>query len=717
MEGKMQKPSRFKLRLIRYIFFLPLLVVFFTPRPVQSRFDEHLQLPDGTVGRSNKWTAGDSALNSNQLGSNFIEVKKLMAGDAQTSDRLGLSLDISGDTLVVGATYEDGDSGNGAANSGAVYVFERNLGGANNWGQAAKLIASDTGEGDLFGVSVGIHEDTIAVGAYLEDGGVGNPKPDAGAAYIFERNLGGENNWGEAMKLTAGDAQEADWFGVSLTIHGDVLVVGATQEDGGTGDPLPDVGAVYVFERDFGSPGNWGQTDKLAASDAQAGDNFGVSVALHHDLLIIGAFSEDGGPGDPMPVAGAAYVFERDSDNPPSWGAPLKLTASDAEEGDRFGVSVAISEDTLVVGAFEENGDPPGPDRGAAYVFERNLGGADQWGEAKKITADDAEDRDYFGGSVAIHMDTIAVGAFSEGGGPGSPIPYAGAAYIFDRHVGGPDNWGQVAKLNASDPDEEDHFGVSVAGDGDFLAVGAYKSDGGPAMPDTGAAYLFYNPKLRAYLPAASSCVVLYNDDFSNPNSGWPVGDDGNILLEYRNGEYRIRILDPFWTAIARPGPMFTDYLLSANVRRINTNDGNVGLVFGLNSAFNQMFTFEIDAQRGYQLWILNGNWTQLKSGTSNALLPGLGVNSLAVERSGSQINLFANGIKIDSIVYSSLQGLRHVGVIASRTDDGPIDVRIDNFQVLPIGCGLSANTPVAPTTTAEPLEESPDSYRAEEIR
>jgi hypothetical protein len=180
-------------------------------------------------------------------------------------------------------------------------------------------------------------------------------------------------------------------------------------------------GAAYAFERDQGGAGNWGEVKKLTASDAQDGDWFGGSVAVSGDTAVVGAIYEDGAGVD----RGAAYVFERDQGGAGNWGEVKKLTASDAQDDDWFGWSVAVSKDTAVVGAYEEDG--AGSDRGAAYLFERDQGGAGNWGEVKKLTASDAQDYDNAGFSVAISANTAVMGALYEDGAGFD----RGAAYVF----------------------------------------------------------------------------------------------------------------------------------------------------------------------------------------------------------------------------------------------------------------------------------------------
>jgi len=136
--------------------------------------------------------------------------------------------------------------------------------------------------------------------------------------YIFERHAGGSNSWGETKKLIASDAQNSDLFGCSVAIDGDIAVVGAKFED----SHGPDAGSAYIFERNFGGSNNWGQVKKVSASDAQANDQFGISVAVNGDFLIVGAPYED----EEGNYAGAAYVFEKNAGGINNWGEIKKLT-------------------------------------------------------------------------------------------------------------------------------------------------------------------------------------------------------------------------------------------------------------------------------------------------------------------------------------------------------------------------------------------------------
>jgi MYXO-CTERM domain-containing protein len=393
----------------------------------------------------------------------WTEIKKLIASDAAVGDFFGRAVAIGGEHAIVGA------ESNGS-NAGAAYVFGRDAGGAQNWGEVKKLTASDAEVDDYFGASVAISGDYAVVGARQEDSGGSN----AGAAYVFWRYQGGTDNWGEVRKLLASDAQALDFFGISVAISGDIVIVGADSEDSFGGAS----GSVYVFSRNQGGSDNWGQLKKINASDAQAGDHFGISAALSGDVAVVGAHFEDSGG----PSAGAAYVFSRNQGGADNWGEVKKLVASDAQADDFFGITVAVDIDTAVVGAYRE--DSSASDGGAAYVYARNQGGADNWGQVKKLMASDAEASDRFGVSVSVSADAALVGAYQEDAGGAE----AGAAYVFERNLGGADNWGEVIKLLASDAQADDLFGFSVGVSGVWAMVGAYGEDSGGSA--AGAAYV-----------------------------------------------------------------------------------------------------------------------------------------------------------------------------------------------------------------------------------
>ncbi|MEM7247817.1 MAG: IPTL-CTERM sorting domain-containing protein [Acidobacteriota bacterium] len=357
---------------------------------------------------------------------------------------------------------------------GAAYLFERDQDGADHWGQVIKLIADNGGRpAGNFGSSIAISGDLVVVGSPSEFVPLTPPFEFLGAAYVFGRDEGGPGNWGQVARLVASDGEEGDRFGISVSVSGDVVVVGAdAEEEFGFG-----AGAAYVFARDEGGPGAWGEVKKVTSSDIEATDFFGRSVSVDGDTLVAGSFSaEDAGAG-----TGAAHVFGRDVGGADNWGEVTKLLASDAADLEFFGQSVAIDGDTVIIGAPSEN-SVGGGTGGAAYLFGRDVGGMNNWGEIEKITSSDIMIHDRFGEGVAISGDTAVVGAPDDGGEIGS-------AHVFQRNEGGPDNWGQVASLTDAGGVATDKFGESVAVSGDTAVVGSRLHD--EAGSNSGAAYVF----------------------------------------------------------------------------------------------------------------------------------------------------------------------------------------------------------------------------------
>ena len=220
----------------------------------------------------------------------------MTASDAAADDEFGYSVAIDGDTVVVGAT--------GAGTGGAVYVLRTTDGGA-TYGQVAKLTASDAASGDQFGYSVAIDGDTIVVGARFDD----DDGTKSGSVYVFRTSDGGAS-YGQVAKLTAADASMNDYFGVSVAIAGNTIVVGANQPTYWDGSSHVDdgPGSVYVF-RTSDSGASYDQVAKLTASDAAASDYFGYSVATDGQKVVVGAYRDDDAGYD----SGSAYVFEDES--------------------------------------------------------------------------------------------------------------------------------------------------------------------------------------------------------------------------------------------------------------------------------------------------------------------------------------------------------------------------------------------------------------------
>jgi len=311
-------------------------------------------------------------------GTGWAFQQKLTANDGAAGDFFGTAVALSGDTLAVGAAFDDSGP---IQDQGAAYIFTRN--GA-MWTQQPKIIANGGASQDYFGGAVALSGDTLAVGAV-------GANTDQGAVYVFTRTIGG---WAPQPKLTANDSAPGDDFGNAVALSGDTLAVGAQRDAIGTNNAQ---GSVYVFTR---SGTGWAFQQKLTASDGALGDFFGAAVALHGDTLAAGAPSDTIGANTGQ---GSAYVFARTGT---AWAFRQKLFAADGEARDNFGGAVALSGDLLVAGAlFNKVGTST--QQGSAYVYTR-IG---NWQQQQKLTASDGASGDLFGGAVAISGDTVVVGA------------------------------------------------------------------------------------------------------------------------------------------------------------------------------------------------------------------------------------------------------------------------------------------------------------------
>lgn len=467
----------------------------------------------------------------------------IKSGNSDPFDHFGSALAISGDTLVVGAPYEDSDgtgvdspqNGIGAQNSGAAYVFVK-VGGV--WSQEAYLKASNTDSDDRFGSAVAISGDTIVVGAIRESSASSGPQSDqsdnsaqnAGAAYVFRRT---GTTWVQEAYLKASNPEQGDQFGYSVAVHGDRILVGAKFESssatGINGDQSNNdnfySGAAYLFER---NQTGWVQEAYVKPSNTSGLINFGHAVALGSDCMVITALNEasgstgiNGNQFDTSAIqAGAAYVFRLQSG---AWTQEAYVKASNTQNLDNFGVSVALSGDRFVVGASGEDSDATGVDgdqnndnslyAGAAYVFDYSGG---NWTQKAYLKASNSASFDFFGIRVAVADDTIVIGALGEdspatgiNGEQGDAAPTfpsfdAGAAYVF--LLSGPQCsqpiWRQVAYVKASNTGIDDSFGSALAiseekllvvgaeyEDGD--ATGIYGFEGNDNAEDSGAVYAF----------------------------------------------------------------------------------------------------------------------------------------------------------------------------------------------------------------------------------
>ncbi len=369
------------------------------------------------------------------------QLAKLLADDGAAGDLFGYSVAINGATAIVGA-YRDDDNGRA---SGSAYLFDSTTGA-----QITKLLPDDGAAFDEFGFSVAISGATAIVGAWLDDDN-GNA---SGSAYLFDTTTGRQ-----LFKLLADDGAGIDNFGISVAISGATAIVGAWLDD----DNGNASGSAYLFDTTTGT-----QIAKLLPNDGAFLDKFGISVAISGTTAIVGASGDD----DNGLVSGSAYLFDTTT------GRQLfKLLADDGAFNDKFGISVAISATTAIVGALLH--DDNGTDSGSAYLFDTTTGA-----QIAKLLADDGAAGDVLGTSVAISGATAVVGArWDDDNGLVS-----GSAYLFDTTTGR-----QLFKLLADDGAAGDLFGYSVAINGapgnETAIVGANGDDDNGEI--SGSAYLF----------------------------------------------------------------------------------------------------------------------------------------------------------------------------------------------------------------------------------
>jgi hypothetical protein len=419
----------------------------------------------------------------------------LVGPSGQAGDHFGWSVAVSGDTVVVGAPEEDSSTVGvnsvpleGASDSGAAYVFVRS-GGV--WSQQAYLkppVVGTTraGAGYEFGWSVAISGDTVAVGAYDEASSTtginSSPNelaPGAGAAYVFARSGGAWSQQAYLKPAAVGTSQANDHFGAAIAVSGDTVVVGAFLEDSSStginstpNEAAGGAGAAYVYAR---SAGVWSQQAYLKPAavgpQGQAGDFFGASVTVSGDTVAVGANHESSStlginstPNEAAGSSGAVYVFTL---NGGVWSQQAYVKPSaigTTQAGDNFGISVALSGDTMVVGAHGEGSSTTGinstPNEsaaiaGAAYVFTRSAGVWSQQAYLKPAAVGSSQAGDQFGWSVAVSGDTAVVGAYLEDSSslgvnstPNEGAADSGAAYVFAGLGGGTAGGSQAVMTN-----------------------------------------------------------------------------------------------------------------------------------------------------------------------------------------------------------------------------------------------------------------------------
>ncbi|MCA9247015.1 MAG: hypothetical protein KDA42_07870 [Planctomycetales bacterium] len=386
----------------------------------------------------------------------WVFEQQITAPDGGRQDDFGADVAIAGNQIVIGAPRDD-EAGTSA---GAAYVFRFD---GEAWSFQQKLLADDGASNDRFGTAVSVVGNTIAVGAPQDDDlmiGL-----DIGSVYVYERN---GSDWPQAARLRAPDTGQLDLFGTSVALGDGALLVGSPHDD----EIATETGSAYVYMR---SPEGWEFQQKLFAANGTRRSDFGQAVAWDGDTAIIGAPGRRGAGDD----AGAAFVYQFDGQQ---WFEAQRLDSANSAAGDRFGESVAITGDTLVLGAAQH--DEFADNAGAAYVYQRN---GNSWESAQKLAALDASAEAQFGSSVAAAEGVLVAGA--AGRPMRNPLPdenpatddgvftHVGAGYLFAVSSTPLPSSGSVAEIPLMQS-AIDRFSF-LANAGDELQIAAIAPAGG----------------------------------------------------------------------------------------------------------------------------------------------------------------------------------------------------------------------------------------------
>ena len=515
--------------------------------------------------------------------------------------------------------------------------------------QRAFLKASATGVNDLFGQVIALSGNTLVVGVYNDDsdarginGDANNDqRTDSGAVYVYVNTAG---HWAQQAYLKSHNSDSRDFFGFSVAIDGDTLVVGARGEsssgDGGDVDgsdnSLPLSGAAYVFQCTGTS---WTQTAFLKSTAPHASDFFGHSVGISGDTIVVGAFDRFLNPGNDD--TGAAHVFVRQGAN---WTSQARLTVSNSGHRDNFGQKVSISGNTIVVGAPNDSSTATGvngirnsfsaTNSGAAYVFSRS---GTTWSQNAFLKASQVQSSASFGLAAAVSGDTIVIGAQLDGSLASEPnLPFTGSAYVFVRNGS---TWSQQARLKAQEPGRLDAFGITADISGSLIVIGAMGEDSratgvnGSQVDNSalgsGAAYVFERQgtswRQSAYLKPS-------NTEAGDSFGSWVAISGNTIAVGARDEDSSGKPLagstspDPADNSVSSAGAAYI--FQTANrmdvVQVIQEADGSVPLVRGKATFVRAFFRYPDDLVDGKPVAV------QLRGQQRNPANPGV-VTDLAV--------------------------------------------------------------------------------------
>ncbi|MGD1842213.1 MAG: T9SS type A sorting domain-containing protein [Thermonemataceae bacterium] len=488
------------------------------------------------------------------------------------------------------------------------------------WQQLSKKSAPNRAANGLLGTSVDIDTDgsTMIIGA---PGAASN----TGAAYISERGSDANSNiWPTLQPLTTTQTNTGDEFGKSVAIGSNYAVVGAPFTNVNNGTTLSDAGAIYIFEKNGST---WTEVQRIVADSPIANSQFGSTVAINDDVILVGA---------PASGNGRVYVLQRSESN--VWAEQQVLTASTAASGDEFGFSVALSGDFAIIGAPSEDEDASETNTvnnaGAAYIFEQDA--SNNWSEIHKIVAPNRNMNDHFGHAVAMNGLLAIVGApqEDEDADEANTLSNAGAAYILERNTGPSNNdWTIQQKIVAYDREADDQFGTSVALSVTRALVGAPFEDEDEnemnTLSNAGAAYPFRRDTGGDWRPFTK---IVATDRVSGAQFGHSVGYSS--INEYTClGAFEEDRDEAGENALNNAGAAYVFQLARSQTITFDLGD-NATSVFG--DGLNRAFTLNGTASSGLTVRYTSSDEAVASINGNRVTITGAGTTTLTASQEGS---------------------------------------------------------------------------------
>lgn len=515
----------------------------------------------------------------------WIPDVKLLAKVRAAGDYFSYSVDIDKETIVIGAYQEDQDSAdaNTMNNAGSAYIFKKNTNGI--WQQIKKLCSHDRFANDNFAQGVAIYQNIVICGAPNSDKDTASTNfvSNAGSAYFFTLKNG---NWEQDQKVVSNDFAIRDYFGFSVSMNGKYAISGSPFEDEDfmESNSIYNAGAAFILYNDSG---NWIRTQKLTPNKRNIDDNFGFTVCINGDYAMVSAprYDFDSSGLNKLDNSGAVFVFQNINNK---WVQIQTLTPKVRGNLDEFGYKILMIDSFAYISAPSESEDAYDNNTlsftGSVYVFKLNAG---RWIQYQKIVSNYRQTNVYFGSALSVSKNTLAIGSMYNNLNDSNlnNIYATGAVYLFEMQS---DTWRFSQKIVAPNRTSTAFFGNSVSIQNNILAVGAmrYKDANKPGY--SGAVYLFYRENSRwfnkniiyAYdssnnVGQFGKCVILDKNMLYVSGDGEAL-DKNSSNYKYLSGMvYQIKVIDSNTTCL---------------INKIEANDRDQFDQFGMEISLNDNF-------------------------------------------------------------------------------------------------------------------------------